>query len=215
MVAHRMVFFIRPMLHKNTARINLAGLGRAVGFFALASGQLLGSHGHTGTIGADIHEGRVAPAWLGFPLLPHWRVLAWPTRRICRTDTGMAPVSDRCRSAFWQPTSSAPSKTDQPGQSGRVADLPAQRRIGGIASLFLCPHGRRHRAPAERCPANRRPADTPVLCAAGRMRADKRHSTRSSVGWSRHCTSALAGLKRAVRASTSHCDKACESPGWN
>src|SRR5438876_3237517 len=63
-----MAFIIRPMLGKNTAQINLAGLGSAVGLFAFASGQLLGAHGHTGAIGADIHNRRVAAAWLGLPL---------------------------------------------------------------------------------------------------------------------------------------------------
>jgi hypothetical protein len=76
----------------------LAGFGGAIGLLARPSGQLLGAHGHPGAIGADIQDGRVAPA--GFWA---WRscqaCASWPTRCttrwICRADTWMAPVSAR------------------------------------------------------------------------------------------------------------------------
>jgi hypothetical protein len=56
MVAHRMPFFVGAMLGKDTAQINLAGLGGAVRLFTLASGQLLAAHGDAGAIPADIHH---------------------------------------------------------------------------------------------------------------------------------------------------------------
>ena len=48
----------------------------------------------------------------------------------------MPPVSAKCRSAFWQPVSSAPSK-HQPSQSRRVADLQPQGGIGWEVALLL------------------------------------------------------------------------------
>ena len=73
-----MTFFIRPMLDKNTAQINLASLGGAIGLLALAPRQFFAPHGHARVVGADIQNGRVAPAWLGLPLLPSLRVPAHP-----------------------------------------------------------------------------------------------------------------------------------------
>ena len=73
-----MAFFIRPMLSKHTAQINLASLGGAIGLLALAPRQFLAPHGHARAVGAGIQNGRVAPTWLGLPLLPSLRIVAHP-----------------------------------------------------------------------------------------------------------------------------------------
>ena len=139
MIPHRMAFFVHAVLGEDATKVNLAGFGGAVGLFALASSQLLGTHGYAGAIGTDIHHRRVAPAWLGLPLLPSLRVLTHPLHHALDLPgrpldgAGFGQGSFRLLVARLIGT----LQTDQPGPSGRVARLQAQRCIGWVVPRFF------------------------------------------------------------------------------
>src|SRR5205085_12139159 len=69
-VTNRMAFLVGAVLRKDTAQIDLASFGLAVGLFAAPSLQLFGYHRHARTISTHIHNGCLARARLGRPFLP-------------------------------------------------------------------------------------------------------------------------------------------------
>src|ERR1035437_7032253 len=73
-VAHRMPFLIDAVLGKDTAQVNLTGLGRAIGLLAAPAFQFLRAHGHARPVPAHLQNRCVARARLGGPLLPSLRV---------------------------------------------------------------------------------------------------------------------------------------------
>src|SRR5882724_10180340 len=62
------------MLGEDTAQIGRAGLGGAVGLFARTSLQFLLAHGHTGSVGTDVHDGRITGTRQRRALLPGLRL---------------------------------------------------------------------------------------------------------------------------------------------
>jgi len=134
-VPHWMALFIGVALGEDAAQINLAGLGRAVGLLALASGQLLPAHGHAGAIaltymmGASL--GPVAPpvaARLGRPGPP-----VAPRAGFVGAHLD-APVSARCRCASHSRVHRLlPDRLTGPRRA--CSHLQAQRGIGRIVPL--------------------------------------------------------------------------------
>src|ERR1051325_2510297 len=68
-----MAFLVSFVLCENTTEINLASFRRAIWLLAAPPFECLGDHRHTGGIGADVKNARIAGNGLRLPLLPALR----------------------------------------------------------------------------------------------------------------------------------------------
>src|SRR6266403_2120268 len=138
-VANRMAFFIDLVLSKHAAQIHLAGLGLAIGLLATPSLQLLRHHRHARAIRTHIHNGRIAPARLGAPLLPSLSAAA----HALDYPLNLPPRHGNAAGLFQMPLGLeigwliGPFQTNEPCQGWRVADFQSQRGIGRMMALVF------------------------------------------------------------------------------
>src|SRR2546426_4870036 len=63
-VPNRVALLVNLVLSEHASQVRLVGLGAAIALLACSSFQLLAHHRHALAIAADIHDGRIARAWL-------------------------------------------------------------------------------------------------------------------------------------------------------
>ena len=126
------------MLGENAAQVGLLGFGCAIGLLAFSSGQFGFAHGHSGAVGAHIHDGRIA----GFGFL-----IAFCPRGSRRTDLlddslDLPRLYFDCASFFevclglLETVFIGAFHANEPCQSRGAGAFQTQCRIGWMMALF-------------------------------------------------------------------------------
>src|SRR5207247_863672 len=138
-VANWMALFVGAVLGEHAAQIDLAGLGFAISLFASPSLQLLRHHGHARPISTHIHNGRIAPARLGWPFLPGLSAAAHALNDSLNLPRRHADAASLLQMPFGLQVGRLISafQANELGQSWCVADLQSQCGVGRIMAPVL------------------------------------------------------------------------------
>ena len=134
-----MTLFIGFVLGEHAAQIGQAGFGAAIRLFARSSRQFFLAHGHTGAVGADIHNRHSAAAGCSLPLLPLLGCCPDPLHHALDLPGAHvnAPGLGQMLLGLLVAGFIGSLQANQPGQGWGMAGFQAQRGIRRIMALGL------------------------------------------------------------------------------